>query len=459
MSRRRYMHGLGAVALALVVVGAVIASPSARAANTYLRTDSSCNGRSDPANVAVLNPRTRTLVGGDAAGTIARDDWHGGLGSSAAWYLFSSGACRPQDAWATNSILSGHHIRFFEPVDDADRAVAGAHHDFRCGLDHSANQFIESARAFDSWLSGWVDLAGQDAYAHVSFRLDRAYSTYLKCGQVVPDDGYTAVLQQIVPVAYPTRDPPSAPTVLRAGGPRPEPEPAKQHLRVGRTPTGRVWLRGAGDTDVTLIQGRTLTDRFDAGGKTITRFTKPADLWTEVQRRYGLTRAAITSGTRWVRPHAITPVRGGVVTIVRDAGTSLRVLSAVAKAPVATLGVSALGLPLARAALVTVREGPAVYRMATTIYAGDADEAGQLAVNDALQGSATERQYLKLFRARPHSVLGGRLIARINDRQIIVKLPHALVALTAPHYLSPVRWSSLVSRLAVTPATTKHMKH
>ena len=458
MSRRRYEYGLGAVGLALVVVGAVIAASSARAANTYLRTDSSCNGRSDPANVAVLDPRTRRLVGGDAAGAIARDDWNGGLGSSSAWYLFSSGACRPQDAWATNSILSGHHIRFFEPVDNADRAVAGAHHDFRCGLGHSANQFIESARAFDSWLSAWVDSAGQDAYAHVSFRLDRAYSTYLKCGQVVPDDGYTAVLQQIVPVAYPTSDPPSAPTVLGAVGRGPDPEPDNQHLRVGRTPTGRVWLRGAGDADVTLIRGRTLTDRFDAGGTTITRFTTAADLWTEVHRRYRLTRAAITARAGWTPRHAIPRASGGVVTIIRDAGTSLQALAAVAKPPVATLGTSALGLPLARAALVTVHEGPYVYRMATTIYGSDANEASQLAVNDALQGSATERQYQTLFRARPHLMLGGRLIARVNDWQIIVKLPHALVALTTPHFLQPVGWSGLVARLAATPARTKHTK-
>jgi hypothetical protein len=246
--------------------------------------------------------------------------------------------------------------------------------------------------------------------------------------------------------------------MLRWGGLRPEPEPDNQHLQLGRTSTGRVWLRGAGDTDVTLIRERTLTDRFDAGGKTITQFTRAADLWTEVHRRYGLTRAAVTARTRWVRPHSIPPAQRGVVTIVRDAGTSLQALAAVAEPPVATLGTSALGLPLARAALVTVREGPSVYRMATTIYGSDADEAGQLAVNDALRGSATERQYQKLFRARPHLVVGGRLIARVNDRQIIVKLPHALVAVTAPHFLSPVGWSSLVSRLAATSARTKHTK-
>src|SRR3954454_4605235 len=164
--RRAWMALIGCT-----VALTVVAVPRAQAANTYLRTDSGCGGRSDPANVSVLDPRTPTLRGGDAAGAIARVLWHGGLGSTSAWYGFASGACRGQDAWATNSILSGHHIRFFEPVDDADRAVGGAHHDFLCGISHSADQFVESARAFDRWLAGWTDASGSDAYAHVSWRL------------------------------------------------------------------------------------------------------------------------------------------------------------------------------------------------------------------------------------------------------------------------------------------------
>ena len=135
--------------------------------------------------------------GGDASGYVARHHWDDGLGSSDEWYHFTSNdTCRLQDAWATDSILSGHHIRFFEPVPDADRAVGGAHHDFLCGTDHSANQFVESAEDYAGWLNAWIDGAGQNAYSN-AWRLDRAYSTFNKCGQTVPDDGYTAVLQQL----------------------------------------------------------------------------------------------------------------------------------------------------------------------------------------------------------------------------------------------------------------------
>jgi len=440
----------GVVVGLVAAVTGLAAVPVAQAGNTYLRVDSSCNGRSDPANVVVLDPRTRTLLGGDAAGAIARDDWNGGLGSSSAWYLFSgTGACRPQDAWATNSILSGHHIRFFEPVDDADRAVAGAHHDFLCGLGHSANQFIESARAFDHWLAGWVDVAGQDAYAHLSFRLDRAYTTYLKCGQIVPDDGYTAVLQQMVPVAYPTSDPPPAlasrPSHGLGGAP-----PDRPRLRIGRTPRGRVWVRATGDADLTVIAGRAAIDRFAGGGQTITRYMSAADLWADLSRRYRASRPNVLAAARLAPPHALPSHLAGAVTHVHDTSTSLQTLAQAARTDVISLGSQPLGLPLARTALVTVHDGRRVYRTAATIYGGDNGNAPQLVIDNALPGSATERQYRDLLRSRPHIVVGNRRAARINDLQLIVRFADKFVAVTAPYPLTASQWDAMVQRLTIT---------
>jgi hypothetical protein len=143
------------------------------------------------------------------------------------------------------------------------------------------------------------------------------------------------------------------------------------------------------------------------------------------------------------------PATPGVEMSVRDAGRSSRALAHLVGTQVVALGARALGLPLRRAALVTVRDGGRIYRTASTIYGADGEEGAQLAVDEAVPGSATEAQYRRLLLTRPRVVLGGSVGARVSDVQVVIRAGSRLVAITTPHSLRRHGWDALVSRLTV----------
>ncbi len=130
---------------------------------------------------------TKGRTGAYAAAAVSRKLWNGGLGSSSSYYNYgTNGGCVDQSDYATDSVLSGHHVRYWMSA-VGTRPAGAAHHDFLCGFGHSADQFTDSAIQVAAYLSGLY--SGRYPAWYVIY--DRAPSSFNKCGEVVPDDGVT----------------------------------------------------------------------------------------------------------------------------------------------------------------------------------------------------------------------------------------------------------------------------
>jgi hypothetical protein len=70
------------------------------------------------------------------------------------------------------------------------RPAGAAHHDFMCGTSHSADQYVDSGESLAGYISGiWYP-----QYPGYTLNRDRSPSNFNKCGEVVPDDGWTEEL-------------------------------------------------------------------------------------------------------------------------------------------------------------------------------------------------------------------------------------------------------------------------
>jgi hypothetical protein len=175
----------------------------------YSQSTSQCNDIEDPVNILIDYPKvdytfipvtgppfshydyTSGTTGGKAAAAISQDLWNDGLGSTSSWYDFgSNGGCVNQDTYATDSILSGHHVRFWISA-VGRRPVGAAHHDFECGDSHSSDQWIETADDLATFLHNYEDNDNYQPLPTWSAYQDRPYTVTDKCGHEVPDDGIT----------------------------------------------------------------------------------------------------------------------------------------------------------------------------------------------------------------------------------------------------------------------------
>lgn len=177
----------------------------------YSHSTSACSSSDieDPVNLLIDYPRviytqfhdvgsgydtfdwTSGQTGGYAATAIAQDLWNEGLRSTDSYHDYgSNGGCVDQNAYATDSTTSGHHVRFWVST-QGRRPTGAAHHDFLCGMAHSSDQWIESAETLANFMAMYVDYNGYDAGPMWTDYQDRPYTTQDKCGEQVPDDGYT----------------------------------------------------------------------------------------------------------------------------------------------------------------------------------------------------------------------------------------------------------------------------
>jgi len=187
----------------------------------WTHSNSSCTGQEDPANFMVPTPDhwlIRLIPTGNAtavgpaygAANLARHFWNGGLGSTDSWFLFDSanGGCRDQTDYATNSITSGNHIRFWQgsqawPYNSSySQAWGAAHHDFLCGTSHSSNNYASSAAAMsDDWVAWRGDGINIYPYPFFSYTIvqDRAPASGVHCGLSWSDAGNTWHLLMLNP--------------------------------------------------------------------------------------------------------------------------------------------------------------------------------------------------------------------------------------------------------------------
>jgi hypothetical protein len=174
----------------------------------YSHSTSSCiDDAEDPVNLLLDYPRVEyyfdpggeTLdytwgpTGGHAAAALAQALWNGGAGSNPSWHDYgSNGGCVDQDTYATTSEFSGHHARFWVSA-QGRRPTGAAHHDFFCLASgtHSSDQWIESAETLAEFLEGMTDNHGYQPAPTWDVYQDRPYTVADKCGEQVPDDGYT----------------------------------------------------------------------------------------------------------------------------------------------------------------------------------------------------------------------------------------------------------------------------
>jgi hypothetical protein len=178
----------------------------------YSHSSSACSDSDieDPVNLLIDYPRVMYLydpgggtldytagpTGARAAAAIAQYLWNGGLGSNDSWHDYgSNGGCVDQATWATNSEASGNHVRFWIST-QGRRPTGAAHHDFWCDElgGHSSNEWIESAETLAGFFDGFVDNHDVQANPYWTIYQDRPYTMHDKCGQDVPDDGYTQEL-------------------------------------------------------------------------------------------------------------------------------------------------------------------------------------------------------------------------------------------------------------------------
>lgn len=184
-------------------------TPHVRVAH-YSHSTSACTSDiEDPVNLLIDYPRviytqfydvgvgydtydwTSGPTGGYAAAAIAQDLWNEGLGSTDSYHDYgSNGGCVDQNAYATDSTTSGHHVRFWVST-EGRRPTGAAHHDFLCNTEHSSDQWIESAEALANFMATYVDYNGYQPGPMWTDYQDRPYTTIDKCGEQVPDDGYT----------------------------------------------------------------------------------------------------------------------------------------------------------------------------------------------------------------------------------------------------------------------------
>lgn len=197
--RRRGRATIGLLLLACLAGCLAIARPAL--AGQYSQGNSSCTSREDPANLLIdylkvkyappwaggtIFDYTSGHTGGEAAAALSRQDWDGGLGSTDSWYNFgSNGGCVDQADYATNSITSGHHVRYWMSA-VGTRPAGAAHHDFLCGTAHSSDQWIDAATSMASFMA-----VAQWGYPTWYLNQDRSPSSTNKCGEIVPDDGWT----------------------------------------------------------------------------------------------------------------------------------------------------------------------------------------------------------------------------------------------------------------------------
>jgi hypothetical protein len=197
------------VASALGWLVAIGVAPSALA-GAWSHSDSACKRIEDPANWRAPNMYAREFYPGGnffydptytpwAARDIAQLYWAGGLGSSDSYYLFQStnGGCQNQASYATSSILSGWHIRFW--IGTTSPVLFGAaHHDFWCSStsSHSSDKYINAAKDMARNFYNWSDYDGDKDFSRSSV-YERAPSSGVHCGRTWADDGYTWVDTQL----------------------------------------------------------------------------------------------------------------------------------------------------------------------------------------------------------------------------------------------------------------------
>ncbi|MDP9225980.1 MAG: hypothetical protein M3P18_19510, partial [Actinomycetota bacterium] len=140
-------------------------------------------------------------TGGHAAAAIARNDWHGGAGSSSSWVEYRyNGMCVDQDDFATNSPIpgSGSHVRFWIST-QGRRPVGATHRDYPCKdlpsplhFKHGSNDYVESAIELANFFYDFVDENGYQAHPTVAVYRDREPTPEIwSCDRSSPDDGLT----------------------------------------------------------------------------------------------------------------------------------------------------------------------------------------------------------------------------------------------------------------------------
>jgi len=218
MFTRLFKHRLLLGAVALAVVGTfalVIGSLRSNAATSVLKPlyftsgDSGCTHREDPANFEMQNVKInfalslqpdQTRSGAQGAGTMARDRWNGGIGSTKSWKFFGNQyppACNNESEWATSSREYGHHVRFWQ-YGSLWYDVPGAVHEDCPVWNGTHTLFTHSSRWYDiaandlaSWLYTVHDTSGHRAFVpdpssthngKIGIRQDRPPWPYYHCG-------------------------------------------------------------------------------------------------------------------------------------------------------------------------------------------------------------------------------------------------------------------------------------
>jgi hypothetical protein len=183
----------------------------------YSHGDDTCSGIEDPANVLIDYPRVDYLfiplagsqfydydyttghTGAKAAAAIAQAHWHdSAFPATDSYYDYgTNGGCVIESAQARNVDdyvnATGHHVRFWMSA-VGRRPVGAAHHDFGCGLNHSSDQWIESAEDLANFFYNFTDDNGYQPRPVWAVYQDRPYTVTDKCGEDVPDDGLTQEL-------------------------------------------------------------------------------------------------------------------------------------------------------------------------------------------------------------------------------------------------------------------------
>jgi hypothetical protein len=235
-------------------------------------------------------------------------------------------------------------------------------------------------------------------------------------------------------------------------------------VRLGHTPAGLpivvdVWrdasnselaFRIRGDSDRSLLRGRTLFDVIEGQLADTTVYRHAAEAWIIVHARFGVTaaraEAALAAGETVARPAVMTVPKPDPAeyTFSRDFGTDIAALRHAARFAVPSPGRRLDGHVLTHVALFR-----------THTFHGDSGDVGvimyssQVLLNAASAASGRGADYATFFAKSRRHVGGPGVDARLTDAgQAILRYHGSYVLVQLDGRVSDGRWRAVLDRIA-----------
>jgi hypothetical protein len=219
---------------------------------------------------------------------------------------------------------------------------------------------------------------------------------------------------------------------------------------------GELAFRLRGDTDVSLLRGRTLFDVIEGQLSDATLYTDRRRAWSVIRARFGVTErratAALAAGEMVPRPALMTvPKRDPQeYSYSRDFGTDLAALRRAARFAVPSPGLRLDGRPLWAVLLSrTLTSGNDSGEVGVIIYSSSPRGDDQVLLNAASAESGNGVDYAGFFARSRRRVGGPGVDARVtDDGEAILRYHGSYVLVRLDGRATESRWRRVLRQIA-----------